>query len=256
MRGVLVASDHTIEWLLPWWWKNYSRYNTFPVAFVDLGISSQMVRWCKKKGQLIDLFDLPEFAQQKEQLSSKVIQDWEAIYKGDVWQARKAWFKKPLACLKSPFELTLWMDIDCEVCGPLNPLFAEWGEGIEVALVRDERHVEERNFSSGVMLFAKGVPFLERWAELCRKESGQHMGDQNVLTQLLYSGEVAFKELDPIYNWIMYQGYNPAAVIAHWGAWGKEYLQRFGGIHELLGNKKGFAARDSRGIEGAKPRED
>jgi hypothetical protein len=234
-KGILVASDYKIEWLLPWWWKYYARYNDYPVAFVDLGMSPKMLKWCQKRGRVISLTCPQDFIQKKKAVSSELAEVWQATYKGDVWQAREAWFKKPLACLQTPFDLTVWMDIDCEVCGSLEPLFEEWEEGIELALVRDERNVEEHNYSSGVILFSKKAPFLKAWAEACLADNGKYMGDQNALTELILTKKVSFKELNSIYNWIMYQGYNVAAIVAHWGSsWGKEYIQKFGGLHELL----------------------
>jgi len=230
-KGILIGSDLNTEWLLPWWWKYYSKYNNFPVAIVDFGLSPKMVKWCQKRGEVISLKS-HDFSSKK--LPLDLSKAWESIYLGDLWKARKAWFKKPLACLESPFDLTVWMDIDCEVCGPLNPLFEEWEKGVEVALVRDERSVEEHNYSSGVMVFPKQSAVIQAWAALCLASYDQYMGDQNALTDLLLSGKFSFKEISPLYNWIMFQGYNCGALVAHWGAaWGKEYIRKFGGIHEL-----------------------
>ena len=234
-KGILIGSDSKTEWLLPWWWKYYSRYNNFPVAIADFGMTPKMRRWCEKKGQVFSLKCPKDFIQKKSGLSKDIAQKWQATYKGDVWQARQAWFKKPLACLQSPFDLTVWMDIDCEVCGSLNPIFEVYDKGIELALVRDERTVEEHNYSSGVMLFPQNAPFLKKWAKLCIEGNDKYMGDQNALTDLILARKVRFKELSPIYNWIMFQGYNVSVVVAHWGAWGKEHIRRFGGLHDLLG---------------------
>jgi len=239
-KGILVASDRKTEWLLPWWWKYYSRYNDLPVAFVNFGMTPKMLQWCRKRGRVLSLKGPQDFIQKKNALPEKLAQAWQATYKGDVWQARQAWFKKPLACLQTPFDLTVWMDIDCEVCGSLKPLFKEWQPDIELALVRDERSIEEHNYSSGVILFSKDAPFLKAWAQACLWENGKFMGDQNVLTELIISRKIPYKELHPIYNWIMFQGYNVSVVVAHWGgSWGKEHIQRFGGLHELLGIKVG-----------------
>ncbi|HUD01224.1 MAG TPA: hypothetical protein VMR37_02780 [Rhabdochlamydiaceae bacterium] len=236
-KGILIGSDSTTEWLLPWWWKYYSRYNDFPVAIADFGMTPKMRKWSEKKGRVFSL-KCPDFIQKKTGLSQETAQKWQKTYLGDVWQARQAWFKKPLACLQSPFDLTLWMDIDCEVCGSLNPIFEVSEKGMELALVRDERSVEEHNYSSGVMLFPKNAPFLKKWARLCLEGSDKYMGDQNALTDLILAKKVRFKELSPIYNWIMFQGYNDSAVVAHWGAaWGKEHIRKFGGVHDLLGIK-------------------
>ncbi len=238
-KGILIGSDDKTEWLLSWWWRYYSKYNDFPVAIVDFGMTPRMVKWCQKKFQVISLKAPQDFVQQRSALSNNLAKRWQETYIGDVWQAREAWFKKPLACLQTPFDLNIWMDIDCEVCGSLSPIFEVFEKGIELALVRDERTVEEHNYSSGVMLFPKNAPFLKKWAQLCLEGNDRYMGDQNALTDLILAKKVQFKELSPIYNWIMFQGYNVSAVVAHWGAaWGKEHIRRFGGLHELFKDKK------------------
>jgi hypothetical protein len=232
-KGILIGSDSKTEWLLPWWWKYYSKYNDFPVAIADFGLSPKMVKWCQKRFQVISLKCPRDFVQQKSDLSKNLAKQWQETYKGDVWEAREAWFKKPLACLQTPFDLTLWLDVDCEVCGPLKPLFDSFEKKIELAIVR-----ESQDYNSGVLLFWKTSSFLKKWTELCIKENDKYMGDQNALTELIVSGKIRIKELDPKYNWRMVQGYNDAVVVAHWCAWGKEYLQKFGGLHQLLEGKK------------------
>jgi hypothetical protein len=237
-KGILIGSDSNTEWLLPWWWKYYSKYNDFPVAIADFGMSPKMVKWCQKKARVFPVKG-PQ-VQQKNNLTNKLAQKWQETYKGDVWEAREAWFKKPLACLQTPFDLTLWIDVDCEVCGPLKPLFDSSEKNIELAAVREET----QDYNSGVLLFRKRAPFLKKWARLCIKENGKYMGDQNALTELILAGKVRVKELDAKYNWQMIKGYNDAVVIAHWCAWGKEHIQKFGGLHDLLqGKKKDLTAK-------------
>ena len=53
--GILIGSDEHLEWAIPWWWENYSRFNSFPVAFADFGMSEAMRAWCRERGELIDL---------------------------------------------------------------------------------------------------------------------------------------------------------------------------------------------------------
>lgn len=234
-KGILVATDVHTEWLLPWWWKYYSRYNDLPVALVDWGLSEEMRIWASSRFQLVAFQEKDRFVVSKNKLSDEKIRAWEADYLGDVWVAREAWFKKPLACLQSPFDVTLWVDTDCEVCGSLNPLFEKFETDCELAIVNDERVPGVANYSSGVMLFRKESSFLQAWANLCLTASDKFMGDQNALTELIVNDHVNVQELDKIYNWIMYQGVNPSAVIAHWGAaWGKEYIRKHGGLHTLL----------------------
>ncbi len=233
-KGILIGSDSSTEWLVPWWWKYYSKYNDFPVAIADFGMTPKIVKWCQKRAQVFSLKNSQDFVQKKSSLSKKLSQEWQKTYKGDVWQARQAWFKKPLACLQTPFDLTIWMDIDCEVCGSLKPLFDISKKGVELAVAREET----QDYNSGVLLFPKNASFLQKWAQLCVEHNAKYMGDQNALTDLILSKKIRIKELDAKYNWQMIKGYNASVVIAHWCAWGKEYIQRFGGLHDLLQGKK------------------
>jgi hypothetical protein len=233
-KGILVAVDSHLEWLLPWWWKYYSKYNNYPVAFVDLGLSEEKRKWCRGKGTLIPLVS-PDFFIARETIAPPNARRWQKKYKGDLWQARRAWFKKPFACLQSSFDLTLWLDVDCEVCKPLEGLFEQWEPGIElVALPEKKKKIE---YNSGVMLFPKSAPFLQLWADLCQKENKDYMGDQNALTELILDKKLSFKELSPIYNWLMVHGFSPAIVIAHWAGGGKEHIRKFGGLHDIAENQ-------------------
>lgn len=233
-KGILVAADHNIEWMVPWWWNCYSRYNQYPVIFIDLGMTEAMKKWCQQKGEY-RVLEENDFITQQSDLPKETRKIWENIYLGDLWKARQGWFKKPLACLQTVFDLTVWIDVDCEICGDLTPLFNEWCEGIELALVNDERSSGQPNFSSGVILFYKNAPFLKTWAEKCLNHNSEYMGDQNILTEMILNQNIPIKELNPIYNWIMYQGANIEALILHWGGgWGKQYIKKYGGIHQFL----------------------
>lgn len=58
-KGVLVGADQKQEWLLLWWWKNYSEENELPVCFVDFGMSEKGRKWCQKRGQLLLVEEIP-----------------------------------------------------------------------------------------------------------------------------------------------------------------------------------------------------
>ena len=133
--GLIVASDITQEWLLPWWWGHYSLHNSYPVTFVDLGMSQEMRAWCKERGNFITLGVPDIFVKVKEEIKDPLVRDWESLYGRKFWPRRHAWFKKPMACLKSPYLRTIWCDLDCEVRGPLQALFdfCENSSGIALA---------------------------------------------------------------------------------------------------------------------------
>lgn len=91
MRGILLICSQPQEWMLPWWWMHYHFHNSFPVIFIDLGISNAAKVWCAKRGEVISL---------------------------DPTQ-----FEKSQAMRLSPFDKTLLLDLDAQVCCPLGPLF-------------------------------------------------------------------------------------------------------------------------------------
>src|SRR5579862_7309437 len=122
-NGIIVGTDLTQEWLLPWWWKHYSAFNAYPVAFVDFGMSDPVKDWCRERGELISLFVADVFVAEREEIDPALVKQMEEACGKEFWPSRHAWFKKPLACLQSPFVKSLWIDLDCEIRGQLDPLF-------------------------------------------------------------------------------------------------------------------------------------
>ena len=70
------------------------------------------------------------------------------------WPCRNAWFKKPLACLQSPFEISLWIDLDCEVTGPLDVLYDVYGSSIAMARY-PQKYIPYPIYNSGVIVFRR-----------------------------------------------------------------------------------------------------
>ncbi len=78
------------------------------------------------------------FVKEREEIDSSIAYDWEAYYGEQFWISRRAWFKKPLACLRSPFKRTIWIDLDCEVLGSLRGLFDTCQNPSGIALAKDQ----------------------------------------------------------------------------------------------------------------------
>ena len=74
--GVIVGSDANHEWLLVWWWENYSRFNSLPVAFVDFGMSPESRKWCQERGLIVDLIVENDFVATREQMNPAPQQFW------------------------------------------------------------------------------------------------------------------------------------------------------------------------------------
>ena len=159
LDGILVATDVFQEWLLPWWWDHYSEHNTYPVAFVDLGMGEEMKEWCREHGELICLRIANVFVTEQEEIEVHCIKEWERIYGKHFWPSRCAWFKKPLACLQSPFRHTLWLDLDCEVRGPLDSLFSFSNHPSGIGLCKESwKKVGDPLYNSGVISFKHSIP--------------------------------------------------------------------------------------------------
>lgn len=233
--GIIVGSDLTQEWLLPWWWRHYRRFNAFPVTFVDFGMSSEMKEWCKEQGELITLPLHIDVADQQK-ITTLLSQKWEKILGREFWKSRNAWFKKPLACLQSPYRRTIWIDLDCEIRGPLKELFdlCENPSGLAIAKELSDPFEEQVSYNSGVLIFKYGIPVIETWAHRSLEKNHLFAGDQNVLSTIIQEEELAVFELPHIYNWSRLNEENPQAIICHWhGAHGKEVIAHQIMLHNL-----------------------
>jgi hypothetical protein len=239
-QGILVASDSEGEWLLPWWWEGYSCTNTLPVAFVDLGLSNQMKSWCEEKGQLISLEN--EFS--KDDTCSKQLEEWASFYGNSFFSSRDAWFKKPAACLLSPFDETIWIDLDCEVLAPLEDIFsylnsnelAVWfGSSLHPPKGLEKIWEAEKLCNSGVVAFKKNSLLIREWAKQALENKDSYFGDECILSHLIYQNPDKVAFLPEIYNWRMSRGLPLEAKIIHWkGEWGKKYIAAYGGLRARL----------------------
>jgi hypothetical protein len=155
--GVIVGLDKHQEWLLDWWWGNYSRHNDLPVLFADFGMSDAGRRRCAERGAVSERIDADCYG----------------------------WFKKPLALLESPFRKAVWLDADCEVRGPLDRLldFCENG-GIGMTIDRgtpqpflEAMPPDTPIYNSGVVVFNHGDPVVPQWASMTMALRSDRPGD-------------------------------------------------------------------------------
>src|SRR5690349_19670492 len=122
-KGIIVGCDLHQEWLLEWWWELYRAKNTFPVAFADFGMSEHAKNWCASHGELIIVDIDTSFVKSSNENFFTRGGRTEALYGSSFEASRHSWFKKPFACLLSPYEITIWIDLDCEVLTKLDDLF-------------------------------------------------------------------------------------------------------------------------------------
>lgn len=203
--GVMTGCDAKQEWLLPWWWTHYSSCNTLPVVFIDYGMSASVRNWCCERGRVVTV-----------------------PFKGNIMHA------KPLALLRSPFEKTLWVDADCEVCACVQPILDAVGAGVvgvchdpfhpTVAKSMDRRYIP---VSSGTMVFHRDDPTIRAWA-LAMLAHPEYRDDQVALNTLHMLDR--FCVLPRRFQWLRLDETQTRllepAIIRHWtGPAGKAAVQ-------------------------------
>ena len=171
-KAFITGCDHTGEWLLPWFVKNYRMYNSLPLLFVDFGV--------KEKHKLELMFDqvLP-LCDTKE----------------------NGWFKKPAAMLTSPAQKTIWLDTDCEVLSNIEELF-DMLVSDKLSMVDDvpwTRRKKEKWYNSGVVGFIGKPAILQDWRSAVQKRPRR--GDQETLHDIDRKGN-HIHELPQEYNWL------------------------------------------------------
>ena len=237
--GVLVGADKKGEWLLPWFYSHFQTHNSnLAMAFADFGMSLEALAWCQKKGKV---FTVPEILTLDTKQTG-------FFFQGELWKewkldlttvAPERWvcFRKPVALVNSPFEKTLWLDLDCQVRGDLSPLFSlslpssklgvtPCGSFTHVHNLSKEHVILMDKYNTGVILVEKNSPLLHQWLSL---SSGQAFfrTDEGSLSFLIDRNQREITEIPHRYNWPASNwGENEEALIYHWlGKEGKLFLK-------------------------------
>ena len=236
--GVLVGCNACQEWMLKWWWENYSKHNSFSVTFIDFGMSKSARLWCEMQGNVIPLLLPPNTVKLKEELPLKTQKLWEKIYGAAIWKARVGWCRKAFAFLKTPYDSTLWLDLDCQVLKPLNSIFHDTTASLAMAL--EKRHSAKELFqhkllykgellyNTGVVLFQRHCPIIPKWAKKTLTENHLFIGDQDILSRIIYKEKFPLALLPSIYNHHLEDGLTPDTHILHFVC--------SGGKHSILKN--------------------
>lgn len=227
MQGILAGCDRNQEWLLPWWWEHYSAHNSYPVAFIDFGMSEEGKAWCKERGLYLP-FRTKVPIVGKKHLPLHQQTSWEEHYGKKIWSRRRIWFKKPFALLQSPFPFSLWLDLDCQVGKNLEPFFTCLFLGTEIALKRETEAIQalhrkkgfilphEAYYDCGLIAFRNDAPILRHWTEEIAHRNRDYVFDQQALSRALATHPPALFELPEIYNWSASKGQNPEALVTHY----------------------------------------
>lgn len=236
--GIIVGADITQEWILPWWWNHYRKHNSYPVAFVDFGMSSEKKDWCRERGELIPLRVFDDFVKERANVDPTVVHFLEVEFGKEFWACRTVWFKKPLAFLQTPFQRTIWIDLDCEIRGSVQKLFDYANLNSGFGIVKDQCdtffNTDYPIYNSGVISYRRNLELVVEWAQNCIEHNCAFRGDQEVLSYLISKRKIPISEISPQYNWNRIQKDHKDSIILHWhGVYGKYVIRNQITVEEL-----------------------
>lgn len=253
-NGVITGCDWRMEKMLPWWWENYKAHNPYPVTFIDFGLSSNMRRWCRTLGGVINL-EVPLYLLKKR--INCPLKELEGLKPKKILHKqlrRMCFFKKPFALLQSPYRRTVWIDVDCEIKDNLLDLFeySKNPHGISLTPLSPHKHLyhlqrgwikpNQKMFNCGVISYQRGARIIQQWAIAVVTREKFYYADQNILTDLIYEQKIDFPFFPATYNWVLKEwGMNPTAKVLHYAGidvrFDPKSFSRFSFI--LNENKKG-----------------
>ena len=164
----------------------------------------------------------------------QILQERGWLYEAENWLEEglkgpepSIFFRKPLMMKESPFERTLYLDLDCHVLGDLSPLFSlQLGstkmavrtahDSYEMKAIGTSKSMSIQSYNSGVVLFEHPSSGLDFWISLLNREIYSFSTDDRLLSFAISTYELVVTCLDPKYNWLYHWGPNPQAVIWHW----------------------------------------
>jgi hypothetical protein len=236
--GVIVGALRNMEYLLPWWWMHFKLHNpSIPVTVINFGdISEEALQWCRERGNVINLNISPDFVAPKSAVDPQKAELWQSTHHVDIWIPRQVWFLKTLALLKSPYERTAWIDLDIQTRGSIKKIYdftnSEAGLSVcpdpdflqEGGKKRGIIYANETMYNAGVIVYKRNSMMVEKWAKHTVSETHWFRGDQELFSRLLFHLKPQMIPLDRIYNWGVYLGMNPNAILLHWMGQGKEML--------------------------------
>jgi len=237
--GILVFIDAELEHLLPWWWYNYQLRSSYPVTFIDFGMSSKALTFCQERGDVQPMnFDHNYFQIKKEDLPEKKQKLWGSLYGKYLWGCHSKWMLKPFALQITPYQTTLFLDIDTQVLGSLNYLFENFSHFscAKEPQSRQDQHKEillpgEHVYNSGVIIYAHRCKIIELFTEKTLNEHLDFPTDQNVLSRVILQSGLPFCELPTKYNGIASDWIPRNCSILHWcGKSGKKAIESMSSI--------------------------
>jgi len=208
--GVVIASDSSQEWLLPWWFRKFRKHN--PDVFVtlfDLGMTTDGRNVAESLCHDVRKLEIP----------FKVL----------------GWMCKPFAVVQAPYSIILWIDLDCEVLHSvrefgllnslINHLYLHPDEGTPPEW-QAKLLPGEVMYNSGVLLVNNGHPAMPEWARACLEGLNYVRSDQEALSRVLHLRQTVVGELGAEWNNLRLDPPVRNPKIRHWtGPHGKAIIR-------------------------------
>lgn len=230
-QGIITGCNEKYEWMLKTWWYYYSKTNTYPVTFMDFGMSKSARIWCQKRGQVISTHLPPNIPTSKKHIASHIQKRWELIY-DDPWERRKGWFCKPFALSQSPYQQTYWIDIDTFIIKPLTSLFKL--SLSQITLLKETTRLNNpAMYTFGKTLYATSVvgyltnhPLIQKWGQKTCEWNHKYLRDQDILSQIIYEDKIPVTLLPPLFNAQPHPNIPPDTFIIHFANIAKKELYK------------------------------
>lgn len=228
--GILAGCDRNQEWLLVWWYSHLRKHHPdLPIAFGDFGMSEEGLQWCEQRGTVIPASSIPPLPESMGRGWPLAGEKWVQRYllSDSLKPQRPTWFRKPLLMKQSPFERTLWLDLDCQVLNSLSPILSlplnsskmaigKSGNSFSMIALESPKIFQVKIHNSGVVLFEKNSPLLDFWIFLLSQESLSFDGDDQLLSFGIQQYRFTPTQIPCNYNWNYKWGPNPEAAICHY----------------------------------------
>ena len=232
-KGVLIASNEDYHCFVRSWYREYIIFNTLPITIIDFGMTTAQLKWCEGKMDIIPCHENSHI-HPIEDISKERLASWDKLYCHglkieDFWTNRKAFHQKARSLKLTPYNETLWLDLDCQVRGNIEELFHYAAKPPHFSLAENKKTkfrilwrlgiVPEGSpaYNSGVIVYKKNCPIMEELAEVSLQHDDLFYGDQDILNSLIYEKNIQFDPLPEKFNCPPKRHHdieNP--VIVHW----------------------------------------
>ena len=244
-EGVIVSAIPEQSDMLFWFIENYTKHCSLPLVFADFGLLEKDRLYCKQYGEILDVSDI----------------SWENQYCG--------WMRKPFVCLRTPFQKTIWLDLDIEIKSDLKEFFQFCCNG-NIGLAEDTYQNNSPGNSifrenipqdlkipdTGVVVYEYGNKLIKEWAiKVANNTNQKYKGDNQVLGVVCYENKIFDYNIPKTLHQMRLDidQSQPPKITYHWtGPAGKEHIKNIANLpdkNSFSFFEKIYCVHDEKNIE-------